>query len=78
MGDFKHLDIWLREETLDEIDFAAANPSTLKARLQRNAVHDFVRVRGGRQYYVFVTILPDKPAKRLLIKEIGSFDCEVP
>src|SRR5258708_4966306 len=70
-ADFKKLDIWLQEETLDEIEIVAANPSSLKARLQRNAVHDFVRVHGGRQYYVFVTIVSDASAGRFLIKEIG-------
>ena len=77
-ADFKNLDLWLQEETLDELEIVAANPSMLRVRLYRNAVHDFVRIHAGRQFYVFITIFPDARSSRLLIREIGSFNSLLP
>jgi len=70
-ADLNRLEIWLQEETLDELDKVAADPPAPNRRLAGAAVYDFVRERGQNRFYVFVTVLTDVAARELRILEIG-------
>lgn len=68
--DFHRLDVWLQEDTLDELDRVAADPPARRTRTG-DLVHDFVRQRNGSTYYVFITIRPDAGSRVLRVKSIG-------
>jgi hypothetical protein len=49
------LEPWLQEETLDEIDAAAADPVVVRdPRRDDEQVYDFTREREGKLVYVFL------------------------
>jgi len=66
------MEIWLQEETLDELDRLAADPPAPARHLAGAAVHDFVRERGHERFYVFITVIPDRANMALRVSEIGS------
>jgi hypothetical protein len=69
---FATLEIWLQEETLDEIERLLADPNALRLRRGEDiAVHDFKRARSGTEHYVFLTIRTDRAASRLEILTLG-------
>ena len=70
--DFQRLDLWLQEETLDELDLLAANPPARRTRVG-DLVHDFVRRQGDATVYVFVTVWPDIANRLLRVKAIGVY-----
>ena len=69
----KRLEIWLQEETLDELDRIAADPPDPNPHLAGAAICDFVRQRGTEKHYVFITVIPDANSGRLQISEIGGY-----
>jgi hypothetical protein len=71
-SDLRHLEFWLQEETLDEIELLAAHPPA-KSRRTGDWVRDFVRRRGGKTFYVFITSWPDHNAQVVRIKRIGLY-----
>ena len=54
LDDLIRLDVWLQEETLDELDRLALDPPIRRRRIG-DFVHDFVRRGSGGISYVFVT-----------------------
>jgi hypothetical protein len=66
------LELWLQEETYDEIDGIATDPSSLVVRPgDPISVHDFTRVRGTLIHYVFVTLERDDSSRTLRIVTVG-------
>ena len=79
LDDLRGLELWLQEETLDELDELAANPPAVSRRRHLAAVvHDFVRERSGKRYYVFLTLGPDESSKQLRIMELGLYVNKLP
>ena len=66
------LDIWLAEDTLDELELLTANPPKRRTRIGP-VVYDFVRVHGESTFYVFVTLFPDEIREVLRVESIGHF-----
>lgn len=69
----RQLDSWLAEETLDELELLASEAHIPPMRSSTGFVHDFVRMRAGKTYYVFLTILPDEAQRYLRVTSVGSF-----
>ena len=68
------LELWLQEQTLDEIERVLHEPSLLVPRRgEELVIHDFTRAHAGRTHYVFLTIRPDHPAASLEVLAIGHF-----
>jgi hypothetical protein len=66
------LEAWLQEETLDEIERLLHNPEQLTVRHgDVVAIHDFTRTHAGRTHYVFLTVRPDHPNRRLDVLRLG-------
>lgn len=69
------LDLWLQEETLDEIEGLLKAPAQLGERPgDPVAVHDFIRVRAERTHYVFLTLRADHGARQLDVLSIGHVE----
>ena len=69
----QQLDSWLAEETLDELELLASKGYVPPMRSPTGFVHDFVRVRGGKTFYVFLTIVPDPGQRCLRVTSVGSY-----
>lgn len=78
MAQFRRLDPWLAEETLDELDLLLKDPPLSRRRIAGGFVHDFVRQRTSDVVYVFLTIAPDTRRKILNIRSIGVYSRPVP
>lgn len=72
----KKMDLWLQEETLDELDRIAAGPQLIGRRVGEAVVRDFVRDRGDQRVYVFISLFPNEGAQTLQVSDIGF--CFVP
>ena len=73
LDDLRGLDIWLQEETLDELDRLAETPPLPRRRHLGAVVHDIVRERNECRYYVFISLLPDAATNELRVIELGFF-----
>jgi hypothetical protein len=77
--EFRALDTWLQEETLDEIEESAADPGSDEyPRRTNEQVYDFVRDRGGKRVYVFYVASADALTRIFKIVSVGSFSKELP
>lgn len=65
------MDTWLQEETLDELDRIAAEPTLTGRRVGEGVVRDFVRDRGDQRAYVFITVFPDEATQTFRVSDIG-------
>lgn len=70
--EFRKLDPWLAEEALDELEILAHNPPSSRLWSKAGFVHDFVRIREGKRFYVFLMIVPDVSKQRLYVMTVGS------
>jgi hypothetical protein len=65
------LEIWLQEETLDELELLASNPPARRRGHTTAAVHDFKRERRGVTYYVFLTYRLNATTHVIHVRTIG-------
>jgi hypothetical protein len=65
------LEIWLQEETLDELEALASNPPARRRGHTTAAVHDFKRERNGLTYYVFITYRLNAVTRVIHVRTIG-------
>ena len=66
------MDVWLQEDTLDELDQIAARPKLQGRRIGEGVVFDFVRDRGTERAYVFITAFPDEQSHLMQVRDIGA------
>jgi len=67
------LEIWLQEETLDELEKIAENPQLLRRRRESQAVFDFTRVHDSGFHYVFLEVEPRDEQQVLFVLTVGHF-----
>jgi plasmid stabilization system protein ParE len=72
LEDLRQLPVWLQEETLDQIERIAEDPSRLvrRGRLP-TSVFDFIATRPPETHYIFLTLEPDPPANVLRVLTLG-------
>ena len=69
---FREIDIWLQEETLDDLEELGQHPERLRPRLDLStSVYDLVRRRDKRVDYVFLIVDRDDEAGVLRILRLG-------
>ena len=73
LAQFRALDPWLAEETLDELESLLQNPPLTRRRIAGMVVHDFSRIRGTDIAYVFLTIVVNRERSVLYIRSVGSY-----
>lgn len=72
LAGLRKMEIWLQEETLDELDRIASLPKLPGRRIGQAIVFDFVRERSAGRAYVFITVFPDEMSRVLRVTDIGS------
>ena len=76
---FESLEIWLQEETLDEMEKLLAKPETLNFDITDTLkVFDFKRDRAGVRHVVFLTIRLDSRFMVMKVVELGSATLPLP
>jgi len=71
LAGLRKMELWLQEETLDELDRLTAQQPFPGRRIGELIVRDFVRERGTNRHYVFLTLFPNAPAQTLTVSNIG-------
>ena len=69
----RHLEIWLAEETLDELEALADVPERLDNSASATSVYDFTRTRGDVIHYIFLVLRPNKKLEILQVQAIGHY-----
>jgi hypothetical protein len=72
MAQFQHLDPWLAEETLDELETLTKSPLSARMKSPAGAVHDFTRNRDRQTLYVFLTVTAYPDRQLLRVTSIGT------
>jgi hypothetical protein len=68
------LDVWLQEETLDELDRLAERPGQLRrSGTSPICVADFTRDHGHERHYVFLSIELNPSARSLEVVGIATY-----
>ena len=67
----RKMDIWLQEETLDELDRLTKESVFSGRRVGDALVRDFARDRGSQRFYVFIRFFPDRSSNALNVSDIG-------
>lgn len=68
----KQLPFEVQEDTLDLLEWAAANPRKLRRRgTNPNVVCDINVTYEGNLYYVFVTVRPSHSTRTIYVKRVG-------
>ena len=73
LNGLRGFEIWLQEETFDELDRLADATPEPRPRHLATSVHDFVRERNGARLYVFITFERDMAAGVLNVYDVGVF-----
>jgi hypothetical protein len=74
LDDLRQLPTWLQEETLDQIERVAEDPTLLTRRGRTPAsVFDFTATRPPQTHYVFLILEPDPPARTLRVLTLGHY-----
>jgi hypothetical protein len=72
------LDVWLQEETLDELDRLAESPGQLRrGGASPVGIADFIRDHGPQRYYVFLSIELNPSTRVLEVIAIGSYSTAI-
>ena len=69
----RQLDVWLAEETLDELEGLADVPERLDNSASATSVYDFTRIRGDVIHYIFLVLRPEKTSETLQVQAIGHY-----
>ncbi len=69
----RQLEVWLDEETRDELEALADVPERLDNSASATSVFDFTRQRGEFTHYIFLVLRVDKIAKVLQVQAIGHY-----
>ena len=69
----REIEVWLAEETLDELEALADVPERIQSSVSATSVFDFTRERGSLIHYVFLVVRADKRAKLLQVEAIGHY-----
>ena len=67
VADLRHLDPWLAETVLDELEVLSADPSQLRLDARGEAVHDFERQLAEIRHLVFLRIQLDLHRRTLTV-----------
>ena len=72
------LDIWLQEETLDELDRLAERPGQLRrSGASPVCIADFVRDQDQQRHYVFLSIELNPSSRTLEVIDVGSYSSTI-
>jgi hypothetical protein len=75
---FRALEPWLQEETLDEIDSAAADPVVERdPRRDDEQVYDFIREHEGKLVYVFYVASANPLTRIFKVASMGTYSRKI-